>query len=168
MAHQIPLSLEDGRAAHAGHPGQTCDAAVALHLCQEAQDSSRVFLVEPRHQSVELSVLRGLCASRVLSAGIACAHPLDLLWLSHAYGGSRPDRTRQATTLFKSSPLLGRAVRFCQQAHLGPANLTEHASETQAAVNALAGADTDQKMKQAFDTLAALVARFNSTPVNEE
>ena len=81
VAHQIPLSVEDGRAAHAGHTGETCDAAVALHLSQQAQDSSGVFLVEPRHQSVELSMLRRLRASRAFGASITRAYPLGLRWL---------------------------------------------------------------------------------------
>jgi hypothetical protein len=63
---------------------------------------------------------------------------------------------------------LGKAVTFCRQAHLGPNNPSELANETQAAVDALYAADTDQKMKQALDALAALVARFNSALVSDD
>ena len=81
VPHQFPPALQDGRATHPGDPRQESDAAMPFPVRQKANDPSRLFLVEPRHDPVQLPVLPGLSALRVIPTRIACADTTG--WLSH-------------------------------------------------------------------------------------
>jgi len=76
LAHKLPLSLEDGGAAHSSHTGEARDPTVSLLLRQESQDPPGMFLVETRERPVQLSVLCGFGTSRMLLAHLALANPL--------------------------------------------------------------------------------------------
>jgi len=108
VPHQFPPALQDGRATHPGDPRQESDATMPFPVRQKANDPSRLFLVEPRHDPVQFPVLPGLSALRVLPTRFACADTTG--WLSH----TRLDHAR----ICRSSDQVNKVQLLSRRSHV--------------------------------------------------